>query len=172
MRRGPLAEFDDPKRMLWAIRELQARGHVVHDAFGPYPVPGALEALALPRSNATWIVLPFALMGVVVGYVVQWFCNAFDYPLNAGGRPPHAVATNIPITFETLVLFTALGAFFVLMAACNLPELWSPIFEVPGFHRASIDRFFVWLDDEKLPDRTETRRLLEELGALRVEWLP
>jgi hypothetical protein len=75
----------------------------------------------------------------------------------------------VPITFETAVLLTALATFAAVLGLSGLPRLWRPAFEIEGFERASIDRFWVFVayDDPRL-ERVRVRRLLAGLGALRV----
>lgn len=171
MRTGLLAEFETPEAMLGAIRELRRRGYARLDAFTPYPVHGLEAALGLRRSPLNWMVLPFALAGAAGGYLVQWYLNAFDYPLNVGGRPPHAAPAFVPITFEMTVLSAALAGFVILLVLTRLPELWNPVFEIEGFERASIDRFWVGIDarDPALV-RSVAERDLAELGALVIAW--
>jgi hypothetical protein len=169
MRRGVLGEFLTPGAMLDAIVELRRRGHRGIDAFMPYPVKGTEEALGLERSPITWYLLPFAILGAAGAYLLQWWMNAHDYPLNVGGRPLHSAPSFIPITFEMGVLFTAVFGLLVFCALSRLPELWSPVFDVPGFERASIDRFWVGVDAaDPSFDRAQAERDLEELGAARV----
>jgi hypothetical protein len=171
MRYGVLGEFTTPEAMIAAIVGLRDRGYRRIDAFSPYPVHGAEEAAGLRRSPLDWIVFPFALLGAGVAYLVQWYCNAYDYPLNVGGRPPHSAAAFVPITFEMGVLTAAIVGIITYLALTGLPELWSPVFEVDGFERASIDRFWVGVDvrDPRF-DRAAVERALTELGALKVAW--
>ncbi|WP_437751346.1 DUF3341 domain-containing protein [Sorangium sp. So ce1389] len=171
MKRGLLAEFETPEAMLRALAELRGRGYRRLDAFTPYPVHGAEAALGLRRSPLTWLVLPFALAGAAGGYLVQWHNSAYDYPLNVGGRPQHAAPAFVPITFEMMVLTAALMGFVVLLALTRLPELWNPVFDVPGFERATIDRFWIGIDarDPALI-RPIAERDLTDLGATTVAW--
>ncbi len=94
MRSGLLAEFETPDgELLRAVTELRSAGLPAARRVHAVPDPrGWSEALGLRRSPLNWIILPVALAGAGRGYLVQWFCNAFDYPLNVGGRPAHAVA--------------------------------------------------------------------------------
>ena len=61
--------------------------------------------------------------------------------------------------------------FVVLLVLARLPELWHPVFDVPGFERASIDRFWVGIDarDPALISPI-TERDLTDLGAITVAW--
>jgi len=171
MRTGVLGEFETPEAMVAALVGLRRRGYRRLDAFSPYPVHGAEEAAGMSRSPLPWIVFPFALAGAGVAYLIQWYCNAYDYPLNVGGRPPHSAPAFIPITFEMCVLAAAITGIVAYLALTGLPELWSPVFEVPGFERASIDRFWVGVDvrDPRF-ERGAVERALAELGASRTGW--
>ena len=40
---------------------------------------------------------------------MQWWMNAVNYPLVISGKPLFSLPANIPITFELIVLFAALG---------------------------------------------------------------
>jgi len=169
MRTGILGEFETPESMLGAIRALRARGYRRIDAFTPYPVHGAEEALGLSRSPLTWLVLPIALLGAATAYIVMWYCNAVDYPINVGGRPGHAAPAFIPVTFEMGVLSASLMGCLLFLALCRLPELYSPIFDVEGFERASIDRFWVGIDArDPSYNPVDLERALAELGASKI----
>jgi hypothetical protein len=169
MHTGLVAEFRTPEEMLRALRELRRRGYERLDAFMPYPVKGVEEAMGTARSPLTWIVFPIAMAGTALGFFIQLFCNAFDYPLNVGGRPLNSAPAFIPITFETGVLSASLAGVFVFLVLCNLPQLHAPVADVEGFERASIDRFWVGVDDrDRRFDAEEIGRVFEELGALSV----
>jgi hypothetical protein len=143
MRRGLLAEFPDAARLCAAIRAIRDAGYVEVDAFAPRPIAELDELLALPRPRLNWTSFVVGFSAALLGFAVQWFCNAWSYPLNAGGRPPFAIPAFIPITFESGVLFASFASFFGVFAACGLPRLHHPLFDVEGFERASHDRYFV-----------------------------
>lgn len=169
MRDGLLAEFETSDQLLAAIRELRERGLGRLDAFVPYPIPGLDEALGLSRSRIPAYALVAGAVGAATAYFVQYFTSSVDYPLNVGGRPPHTPLMFVPITFELTVLFAALAAFLAVFLLSGLPRLWHPVFEVDGFERATIDRFWLGVDsrDPQFEDANGTS-LLRELGALRV----
>ena len=143
MRRGLLAAFPDADCLCAAVRALREAGYVEIDAFAPRPVPELDDLLALTRPRLNWIAFVVGFSAALLGFAVQWFCNAWSYPLNAGGRPPFAIPAFIPITFESGVLFASFASFFGVFAACGLPRLHHPLFGVDGFERASHDRYFV-----------------------------
>lgn len=136
------------------------------DGFGPYPIEGIDEAMGIPHSPVPLIVLVGGLSGVVFGFFMQWFLNAWDYPINVGGRPLVSTPAFIPITFELGILFAAVSGFLGFLTLCKLPRVWHPVFEAPGFERASIDRFFVSVRlTGGEAERRQVIERLEELGA-------
>jgi hypothetical protein len=164
-----LAEFDSALGCAEAIRRLRRAGYRKLDAFLPHPSKAIDAALELPRSPIPKIALAAALGGALLAYLIQWWTQAFDYPLNVGSHPAHSVPAYVPITFETMVLFGSLATFIAAILLCRLPRLWRPIFEVEGFERAMVDRYFVSVDsrDPRFEPSALTD-LLNEAGALRV----
>ena len=166
-----MAEFPSGPLLLDAIRALHANGVTRLDAFTPYEVPGLLALLRVRRSWLSWIVLAVALAAGGGAYLLQWWINVVDYPLDIGGRPYHSAPAFIPITFEMTVLFASAAALISAIVLGGLPRLWHPVFEVDGFERASIDRFWlaVGIGDTAL-DRARDTAALVAAGALRIEW--
>lgn len=169
MRTGLLAEFETPEELLRAIEALHAKGYRNMDAFTPYPFHGLEEALRIRRSGINLVVGPIAIFLAIMAYGVQWFCNAYNYPLNVGGRPPHSPLTNVPITFETGVLWASLLGISALWWLADLTSLWRPVFDVPGFERASLDRFWIGIDQtDPRFNRVQTSRDLAEQSPLLI----
>ncbi|HEX7051829.1 MAG TPA: DUF3341 domain-containing protein [Longimicrobiales bacterium] len=164
-----LAEFDSMDDVIAAAARLRARGYEALEVDSPYPVTDADTLLGLRRPRLPVAVLAAGLIGAILTLAVQWYANAWDYPLNVGGRPLLSVPAWIPITFELGVLSAAFAAVGGLLAAAGLPRLWHPAFEVDAFDRVTTDRFFIIVDaaDPRF-DRVRTRHDLEALGAVRV----
>jgi len=169
MKRLVLAEFAEPAPMVEAARKLRESGREGLDAYSPYPVHGIDEALELPRSKVPLVALVAGLTGAAGGYVLQWWTNAVDYPINVANRRLDAWPTNIPVTFESGVLLCVLTIFFgSLFYFFGLPRTYHPVFETEAFRSASLDKF--WISAELLPGEEpgELERTLRELGAGRV----
>ncbi|HEX4338550.1 MAG TPA: DUF3341 domain-containing protein [Polyangiaceae bacterium] len=158
-----LGEFDSADACAAAITTLRERGHAPLDAYMPFPAKNVEDALELPPSPLPRFVFVAGIVGALTGYLVLWWTQSIDYPLNVGGRPTHAAPAFIGITFETMVLFACFTAFLGMLWLCGLPRLWHPTFEVDGFDRASVDRFFV-----VVLDQDGSRDELTRAGALRV----
>lgn len=164
-----LAEFDDPERLVEAIRRLGAEGEMVVDAYTPCPVEGLEEALAIERTRIPWIALAAGALAGAAAYGIQWWISVVAYPLNVGGRPLHSAPAFVPITFEMMVLGAAFAAFAALLVAGGMPRLWHPVFEVDGFERATVDRYWLAVrDGEGAREIHDLVERLESLGALRV----
>jgi len=167
-----MAEFGSGPGLLDGLRALRACGLSRFDAFTPYDVAGLDELLGVRRSKLPWIALAFGLAAGGGAYLLQWWINVVDYPLDIGGRPYHSAPAFLPITFEMTVLFAAAAALISAIVLGGLPRLWHPVFEVDGFERATIDRFWlaVGAGDAAL-DRARDTAALEAAGARRVVWL-
>lgn len=164
-----LAEFAAPEEMSRALEALREGGYRKLETYTPFDMPRTTPALGLRRPWLPWVIAFGGLSGGVVAYWIQWFANAWDYPLNVGGRPLNSVPAFIPATFEGIVLAAALVAFVGLFISLRLPALWHPVFEIEGFERATIDRFWIEVGGVQSDlDARELRRIVHEAGALRV----
>src|SRR5919198_3014613 len=160
-----LAEFRDEASLCAAARRLRELGHRRLDAYSPIPLHGIDEALGLRKSVVPLIALVAGVSGAVGGYLMQWWMNAVDYPINVANRPVHSPPANIPITFECGVLLAALCIVVGLIALSGLPRTHHPVFEVEGFRTASIDA--LWLSVET-GEEDAVARELDRLGALQI----
>lgn len=162
-----LAQFQDEHALCDAARRLRELGHTDLDAHSPVPLHGVDEALGLRKSAVPLIALIGGLLGASGGYLMQFWMNALDYPINVANRPMHAPPANIPITFESAVLLSVLFIVFGLFALCGFPRPYHPAFEAPGFESASVDA--LWLSVRT--DRTRAEGVtheLERLGGTKV----
>jgi hypothetical protein len=157
-----LAEFGGEAALTEAARRMRELGHRRLDAYSPVPIHGIDEALGLPRSKVPLIGLIGGVTGAVGGYVMQWWMNAVDFPINVGNRLPHSPPTNIPVTFETGVLLCAISITVGLIALSRLPRLHHPAFEVEAFRTASVDGF--WL--EAVVDAGDEAKVAAEMTRL------
>lgn len=166
---GVMAQFDDPDILVAATKRAYEAGYRKMDAFSPFLVEGLAEALGRRGTAVPLIVLIGGIVGGCGGYFMEWFATTIHYPLNIGGRPFHSWPAYIPITFELTVLCASLSALVAMLALNHLPEPYHPVFNAPGFERASQDRFFLCIEaaDPKF-DRASALKFLESLGALQV----
>jgi hypothetical protein len=161
---GLMVEFASGDAIVAATRALTERGFRELDGFTPRPIEALQTLLAPTRSTLPRSVFIAGACGASLALGTQWFCNAWDYPLNVGGRPPFSLPAFIPITFELMVLFAALTAFFGVLHRAGLPNLTHP---------ASVDRFWLFVSTaEPSYQREETERLLHQHGCVSIVAIP
>jgi ActD protein len=163
---GLVAEFATPEKLLEATRQARSAGYRHMEAYTPFPVHGLAEALDFHQTHIPLVVLLGGIAGGLGGYVLQYWVNVIDYPLNVGGRPLHSWPAFIPVTFELTILIAALAAVLGMLALNGLPMPYHPLFNVPSFATVTRDGFFLCIEarDPKF-DRSETRRFLESIAA-------
>jgi hypothetical protein len=171
MRRAWLAELRSEHELLQAARALKGRGLARLELYSPFPIEGAAELLELRRSRLPLLSLICGLLGAGGAYLLQWYCDAWDWPLVAGSRPIHPAPAFVPITFETGVLCAAAAAFFGSLWASGLPRLSHPIFESDAFRSATQAGFWVSVETASDDEHAQARRSLEELGASQLREL-
>ena len=168
-----LAEFETPEELIAAARHARAHGYSRLEAYSPFPVEGLAEALGFRERALPFIALAGGALGGIGTYVLQWYLNALNYPLNVGGRPLNAWPAFAVPAYEVAILGIFLAVFFGFLLLNRLPRLYHPIFNAARFHRVTVDRFFLAVPSEDRHfDPARTRSLLEHLGALAVEEVP
>ena len=163
---GLVAAFPTPEALLEATRRAHSAGYRRLEAYTPFPVEGLAEALDFHQTHIPLVVLLGGIAGGVGGYLLQYWINVIDYPLNVGGRPLHSWPAFIPVTFEMTILIAALAAVLGMLALNGLPMPYHPLFNVPSFAAVTRDGFFLCIEArDPIFDPLETRRFLESVGA-------
>lgn len=186
---GLMAEFLNPQELYEAVKKVKAEGYEKLDAFMPYPVEEiSHEVCDHQKSKVSLIVLIGGLTGCLFGFFFQCWTMGVDawwmapiqtltyevfgysgYPFNIGGRPYFSWPAFIPVSFELTILFGAFSAVIGMFALNGLPQPYHPVFNVPSFERASVDRFFLVIESEDPKFETgATRDLMAGLGAQEV----
>ena len=167
---GYLAEFDKVDELLLAAAGVRDAGYTCWDAHTPFVIHGLDAAMGVRKTVLPYIVFFAGLTGAAAGILLQWFTNAFDYPFLISGKPLFSLPANIPVAFETTILFAAISALLGMLALNRLPQLYHPLFHSRRFKRATDDRFFISIEAaDPLFDATTTRELLESLAELPIE---
>lgn len=164
-----MAEFNTPEEVLAAARKATEAGYTRLDAFTPFPMEELTEALNIKRTKLPLFVLCCGITGALLGFFMQYFTAAIDYPLNIGGRPLNSWPQFVPITFEMTILFAALGTFIGVFFRNGLPRPVHPVFNVDRFEGVTRDKFFICIEatDPRF-DREGTERFLKGLNAKHV----
>jgi hypothetical protein len=170
---GAMVEFDTPEELLEACERAYAEGFRRMDAYAPMPVEGLAEAIGFRKNKVAFCVLIGGLCGVIGGLGLLEWITVIAYPHNVGGRPLNSWPAYIPITFECMILLAALTSMISMFAMNGLPKPYHPVFNVPAFERASIDKFFLCIESSDPKFRVEeTLDFLRELGGKEVSLVP
>jgi hypothetical protein len=162
---GLVAEFSDTESILSAANHAREAGYTKMDAYSPFPVHGLAEAIGFNDIHVPWIIFISGVLGAILGFGMEVYCLAVDYPLNVGGRPLVSWPSFIPVAYETTILSASFGAFLGMLAMNGLPRPHHPIFNTPRFEMASVDKFFLCIEaNDPMFDIERTEQFLETLG--------
>ena len=117
------------------MERLRRDGFSRLDTFTPFPVHGMDRALGLGPSLLGYLVFIGGSLGLLSGYLLQWWTSEVDYSINISNKPFFAIEPSIPISFELqniggdmssaanvagglLLLF---GGLFLFVAATTIP---------------------------------------------------
>lgn len=175
-----LAQFDTVPEVMRAAEKVRDAGYMIWDVHSPMPIHGINASMGLRPTILAWITLVHGLAGAAFGLLLTWWMNATSLPgLSASlqgyqflisGKPMYSLPANIPIIFETTVLFAAIGTLLGMLGLNKLPMLYNPLAKSRRFLRATADRFFIVIQaDDKLFDLEATRQFLQALQPSAIE---
>jgi mono/diheme cytochrome c family protein len=167
---GILGEFETVGEILSAAETVRNSGYTKWDCHTPMPVHGLDDAMGVKPTRLPWLVLLAGLTGGGFGVWMQWWTNGYDYVYRISGKPDFSLPANIPVAFETTILFAALMSFLAMWIMNALPRWFSPWARNLNFNRSTDDRFFIAIEaqDPNFHPQT-TAKMLETAGAASVE---
>lgn len=169
---GLLAEFSDPGALYDAVNGLREKGYTRIDTFSPFPIHGMDRAMGLSYSKLGFFVFGGGLTGAVLGFLLQWWTSAVDYPINISNKPLFGFESSVPIMFELTILLSALTAVGGMLALNGLPKPYNPLFHSDRFGYATDDAFFLHVAAaDRSFDRGTTASDLLDLGAIGIEYV-
>src|SRR5271165_2877039 len=170
---GLIAEFDTSTELVEATRAAYAAGYRKMDAYSPFPIEEASDALGFHKSRVPLVVLMGGLLGGLSGFALQYWINVIAYPLNIGGKPYDSWPAFIVPTFEMTVLFAGLAGVFGMFALNGLPMPYHPLFNVDKFGAVTRDRFFLCVEAEDPKfDLVNTQEFMMTLKPLSISEVP
>ena len=166
---GVMAEFENPTDLVAAARRVYSLGYRRINGYSPYPIEELSEAIGFTHTRLPLIVFIGGLVGAIGGFLMQYWIEVIDYPINVGGKPYNSWPAFIPITFEMTVLCAAFAAVLGMLVLNKLPQPYHPVFNHPNFALATRDRFFLAVEanDPKF-NHGEVVELLKSLNAVSV----
>ena len=164
--KGTLALFEHPDDLVKAISEVKKNKLKKLEAFTPFPVHEVIEALKIKRSWIPWVTLVMGLSGLSLGFLLQTWTMAYNWPLNVGGKPFISWPAFIPVTFESMVLVGGVSTFLVLVIGFIIPNFLKPILD-PRL----TENYFGLFVDETDPhfSESELNKIFKECDAKEVK---
>jgi hypothetical protein len=170
---GLMAEFETPTELVHAAKAAYAEGYREMDAYSPFPIEEASDAIGFHKSAVPLVVLTGGILGGLSGFGLQYWINVIAYPLNIGGKPYDSWPAFIVPTFEMTILFAGLVGVFGMFALNGLPQPYHPLFNVDRFSAVTRDKFFLCVEatDPKF-DLVGTQQFMERLKPLSISEVP
>jgi hypothetical protein len=170
---GLMAEFETPTELVNACKAAYAEGYREMDAYSPFPIEEASEAIGFHKSAVPLVVLLGGILGGTSGFALQYWINVIAYPLNIGGKPYDSWPAFIVPTFEMTILFVGLCGMFGMFALNGLPQPYHPVFNVDKFSAVTRDKFFLCVEatDPKF-DLVDTQQFMQSLKPLSISEVP
>jgi hypothetical protein len=166
---GQVALFDTAADIYHAAEKVRDAGYKRWDVYSPFPIHGMDEAMGLKRSKVTFFCLTGGVSGFLLGMLMVWFMNDFDYPLIVGAKPFFSPIYSFPIIYEMTILLAAFGAFFGMFLTNFLPQHYHPAMNYSNFNQVTDDKFIIIIESsDNLYDEIKTKSLLEEIGGKEI----
>lgn len=167
---GVMAEFANPADLAHAAEKVRDAGFTKWDVYSPFPVHGMEESMGLPAPKLPLLVALGGFTGASLGFLLQYYVTAVEYPIVVQGKPYTAWEPFIPVTFELGVLAAAFTAILGMLAFNKLPMWHHPLLKKERFLGVSDDRFIIAVEaaDPRF-DRGAVESLLKGAGAVAIE---
>lgn len=163
-----LAAFPREEAMVAAAAAVRSEGFPTMECFTPHPSDGAYDVLPGPAYMSP-LVLAGGAFGVALGFFIQWWANAFNWPIIVGGRPFFSIPTYVPICFECGVLCASFAGLYGFFISCKLPKLDHPFQDSALFERHTVDRFVLAVRWDRPEPAGPLESRLRTLGASELE---
>ncbi|MDP1561917.1 MAG: DUF3341 domain-containing protein [Pirellulaceae bacterium] len=175
-----LADFGTVIEVMSAAEKLRDADFSVWDVHAPLPIHGINHSMGLRPTILPWITLGHGLVGCAFGLILVWWMNATSvsfvptelqgYPFLVSGKPIFSLPANVPVIFETTILFAAIGTLLGLLGLNKQPMLFNPLNKSQLLRRATMDRFVVvvYAEDPKF-QLEDCMAFLQKLAPDQIE---
>ena len=154
--------FDDEAVLFPAVKKVRMAGYKIHDVYTPFPVHGLDYAMGLRDTSLHTAGFIYGITGTTTALSCISWILAKDWPLNFGGKPHFALPAWIPVTFETTVLFAAVGMVLTFCYICQM----APFIKKHTFNlRATDDTFTMVIECTAKTNVEDLQAFLKANGA-------
>jgi ActD protein len=140
-----LASFADAHALVRTARWAKSAKFTLVDAFSPFPVQGMAELLGATSTRLRVYMFFGGMAFAAASYALEYWTAVYDYPINSGERPLNAWPAFMLFPFAIGIFGAAFFGFVAFLVKTGLPRLHDPLFALPGFERATQDRFVLAL---------------------------
>ncbi len=162
-----LGVFDDDEKITQAVKIIRDNGVHVDDVMSPFAIHGLDEALGLKESRLHTVGFLFGATGGISMLLYMTWISTVNYPNIFGGKPFFSLPSFIPITFESTVLFAAVGMVVAFFFRAGLSAIRpKPVLD----NRITNDKFVMVFDTKEKSEEElkKIHRLLGETGAIEI----
>lgn len=159
--------WDHERPFLDAIDTIKENGLEITDAYSPFPVHGIDDKLGLEDSRIHTSGFLLGLTGTITALsAISWIVTS-NYPTIFGGKPFWSIPAFIPIIYESTILFSCWGMFFVYIFR---NELWPGKIPMIMDERTTDDKFALafGIDHSSDEDISKIHEALKKAGALEI----
>lgn len=160
-----VGSFNDEKVLFPAIKNVRRAGYKIHDVYTPFPVHGLDHAMGIRETSLHTAGFIYGITGTATALGCMGWIFTSDWPLNIGGKPHFPLPAFIPITFETTVLFSAVG---MVMTFCYLCQLMPGVKKHHFSMRATDDHFVMVIECTGKTIESDVVAFLNNNGAIDV----
>lgn len=158
--------YDDEAVLFPAVEKVRNSGYKLHDVYTPFPVHGLDKALGHKDTDLHVAGFIYGITGTATALGFMGWIFTSDWPLNFGGKPHFALPAFIPITFETTVLFAAVG---MVLTFCYLNQIMPGVKKHVFHPRQTDDLFVVVLELNEHVSEQEAIDFLKSTGAIETK---
>lgn len=139
------ARFETPEALLVAVASLRAAGIGAYNAYTPYPVHGLAEAMRVPKSVLSFLVLGGGVTAVLIALSMELVPSALIYPITVGGKPVDfsGLPQYVPIIVALTLMISAIVAVKGMILLGGMPRLNHPMLAWDLFAREASRGFFL-----------------------------
>lgn len=157
--------YDDEAVLFPAVEKVRNSGYKLHDVYTPFPVHGLDKALGHKDTDLHVAGFIYGITGTSTALGFMSWIFTSDWPTNFGGKPNFALPAFIPITFETTVLFAAVG---MVLTFCYLNQIMPGVKKHVFHPRQSDDLFVVVLELNEHTSEQAAKDFLKSTGAQEI----
>ncbi|HEY9178168.1 MAG TPA: DUF3341 domain-containing protein [Flavipsychrobacter sp.] len=158
--------YDDEAVLFPAVEKVRNSGYKLHDVYTPFPVHGLDKALGHKDTDLHVAGFIYGITGTATALGFMSWIFTSDWPINFGGKPHFALPAFIPITFETTVLFAAVG---MVLTFCYLNQIMPGVKKHVFHPRQTDDLFVVVLELNEHVSEQEAIDFLKSTGAMETK---